>query len=1455
MDLSSRKLNRRSRVLLLFAGLLLSGSVLAEATLSQASWDANRKLSNTLYVKGTANNGSDVSVTITNPDTVPNKLLGIVGAVRGKFQLLKQDLTSVPCRVQASDGSGAPSIMDVANAPADCEGGAPNTPPVVTIGKPADGTTVNEGTSVAFEGAASDAEDDDATLTDKLAWALDGSALPDTGASGSFSTSGLSAGIHTLSASVTDSNGAPGEDSISFFVIVDAPNSPPTVTILGPADGTHYTEGDPVTFSGSASDAEDGDRTTLLSWSVDGSSVGSGGGSGSFSTTGLSTGPHPLAASVTDSRGAPGSAWISIFVDPANQSPVVTISSPGNGISFAPGDTVTFSGSASDAEDGDVTGSLSWFSSIDGEIGGDTGFSRSDLSVGVHTITASATDDDGATGSLSRSIAIRTPDVGDTGGPPGNAFNIMMNYELGMHCTGFEFAYCCVLPPYNSILAQVVKTEKSGGYPQLLEADPSIVDGLGRPYVVRDPALDGSGRFKKYVLRYWHDAQPRDPGEPGAPQSDPLISLVEGNSLVMWNTVFDAAATGADGQLVYGDYNGSRNVLQGDGDTSDANDNYWNGVWNHLYIYEDLEGSGGHPGGVALESDKVRLGVHVVYPENTGAALQPMGPGVNVDLDGNGTNDVHNVLTFSGDSGTNVFTQMKVLEDLPVMLTSPRIWEALGLPLTPFEDTIDFFTDPGAVDETSLRPYVEMKAQMHYYDPAVPGGIGAPVLDGGQPVIGMGTAPIDIPNCERCHSLAEYASVNSAQNGHPAVDTLVQAEIDFWTDELGIGPGDSDWYPRLKGAAISILAIHDDEHGTSFTADFDPDSTDGNASTRLGHETVVCQRCHADNVIAVVKSADCGPGQHCDVNDPRNQLYSEIKPASMLIPPLTEAIHLNHKDNLFDDSLGRSGSCQGCHPAHRSDGDMSNYPITEAGLNAFAGSDNRDAAGGCFVGRDVHSNPFRNDEATTQSHMNPVGQWLVDNVVSDTGADKGIWCTNCHTQLSQELWKAENVDSLVHAQPGDPGHVREPSMGADLEDVATAIGISLTQAEAWLDPKTTPDTSAIWNSDPGMCAHAASLLGLAPASPFQDGNVATIEIAIGSTDGSDCSTHIGLPGPDCFGTGEPSFYICGTVDGDPGGAIPGVGDVNVALLDFCTTPECVAAAQAKVTTATGGGCDPLHGGGGNCAVPVPFSAATDGRDHWLSAGEPHCADCHSAPYVEQSGNVNAFPPFNYPQKASLFRYSRGHQDITCQGCHESTHGLYPVTPPGYVAGSTKAVDQTTWDQAAGLNTDGSHGPLKCGACHDSNTSGVWSDADRITYEGVPIRDDFDAAVSWMHTYTDEADPRDQFCRNCHGNKTGEMQEDDGRWKDGWMVHAMRGRVSRNTMDKAEIAQFGHVAGDPAFEDPRTSACRGCHDDEWSEVSCTGSESGQWKRHLTEGRVSAGVWEYVSLQRTGTTCGW
>ncbi|MEN8207600.1 MAG: hypothetical protein ABFS24_16590, partial [Pseudomonadota bacterium] len=459
------------------------------------------------------------------------------------------------------------------------------------------------------------------------------------------------------------------------------------------------------------------------------------------------------------------------------------------------------------------------------------------------------------------------------------------------------------------------------------------------------------------------------------------------------------------------------------------------------------------------------------------------------------------------------------------------------------------------------------------------------------------------------------------------------------------------------------------------------------------------------------------------------------------------------------------------------------------------------------------------------------------------GSWKGVWCTNCHSQAGQQMWKAENVADLVNAQPGDAGHVREPFAGAGLSDVVAAVNAALgtTTSETtfieWLDPGThraVDRTSAIWAPDPGMCNHAASLLNLGESDPAQDGNVATIEIALGSTDGSECSTGIGLPGPSCLGEegGAPSFFICGSVDGD--------GDVNVSLLDFCTTPDCVAAAQATL--------DALPGG--TAAVPVPMSAATDGRDHWLSPGEPHCADCHAAPYVEQSGNINAFPPFNYPKKASLMRYSRGHQDITCQGCHESIHGLYPVTP---------TIDTTTYAQAASLNHDNSHGPLKCGTCHDVDSNGIPVWVKDLEYNGQPIGNDFDAAVSWMHTYTDEASPLAPggVCENCHGVK-GNNWDVVGEGNKNWIQHGYRGRASRNAMDKVELEIQGYLSGDLSDPDninqiaPEDGVCQQCHRDRISKLSCN---STRWKDHLIEARVAESVWEDVSQTHLGSTCGW
>jgi hypothetical protein len=78
----------------------------------------------------------------------------------------------------------------------------------------------------------------------------------------------------------------------------------------------------------------------------------------------------------------------------SNTAPAVTISSPANNSSYANGASITFTGSASDTQDGSLTSALAWTSNIDGSIGFGGSFTRT-LSAGTHTIKATAVDSGG----------------------------------------------------------------------------------------------------------------------------------------------------------------------------------------------------------------------------------------------------------------------------------------------------------------------------------------------------------------------------------------------------------------------------------------------------------------------------------------------------------------------------------------------------------------------------------------------------------------------------------------------------------------------------------------------------------------------------------------------------------------------------------------------------------------------------------------------------------------------------------------------------------------------------------------------------------------------------------------------------------------------------------------------------------------------------------------------------
>ena len=94
-----------------------------------------------------------------------------------------------------------------------------------------------------------------------------------------------------------------------------------------------------------------------------------------------------------------------------NTAPVVSISAPDDGATFEEGASVSFAGSASDAEDGDLSADLAWTSDRDGQIGTGAGFSAQ-LSPGEHAISAHVTD----SGGLSASDTVTITVTGTSGG-------------------------------------------------------------------------------------------------------------------------------------------------------------------------------------------------------------------------------------------------------------------------------------------------------------------------------------------------------------------------------------------------------------------------------------------------------------------------------------------------------------------------------------------------------------------------------------------------------------------------------------------------------------------------------------------------------------------------------------------------------------------------------------------------------------------------------------------------------------------------------------------------------------------------------------------------------------------------------------------------------------------------------------------------------------------------------
>jgi hypothetical protein len=182
----------------------------------------------------------------------------------------------------------------------------------------------------------------------------------------------------------------------------------PALSILTPASGLTFMQGDPVTFNASASDVEDGDLAGAIQWSS--SKNGPIGNGPSVTTTVLTAGAHVITATIVDSQGNTVSKTINLFVQSnANTPPNVTVLAPTNGATFTQGTVVNFQGIASDPEDGDRTANIQWNSNLNGPIGTGGGFGIGTLAVGAHQITATVKDTAGVTASSLINIVVQAP--------------------------------------------------------------------------------------------------------------------------------------------------------------------------------------------------------------------------------------------------------------------------------------------------------------------------------------------------------------------------------------------------------------------------------------------------------------------------------------------------------------------------------------------------------------------------------------------------------------------------------------------------------------------------------------------------------------------------------------------------------------------------------------------------------------------------------------------------------------------------------------------------------------------------------------------------------------------------------------------------------------------------------------------------------------------------------------
>ncbi len=155
----------------------------------------------------------------------------------------------------------------------------------------------------------------------------------------------------------------------------------------------------------------------------------------------LTEGAHTIRLRTIGSSG-PNVDYVDIVpqsVTPApNTAPVATIASPASGTSIEAGTAITFFGTASDSEDGDLSTDLQWSSSLDGALGSGSLVSTT-LSDGIHTITASVQDSGGLSASNTITVNVTAaPPAIDPQRLEGEAASVSGNHSVSSTYSGYS---------------------------------------------------------------------------------------------------------------------------------------------------------------------------------------------------------------------------------------------------------------------------------------------------------------------------------------------------------------------------------------------------------------------------------------------------------------------------------------------------------------------------------------------------------------------------------------------------------------------------------------------------------------------------------------------------------------------------------------------------------------------------------------------------------------------------------------------------------------------------------------------------------------------------------------------------------------------------------------------------------------------------------------------------------